>query len=335
MTFPNPRLLASLGLLLVHAVTAGADDDHLLYMTASLTRDFTIGKRVESESGLYVSADRESVRHLGFHHPRMDKGDFDPRNPEVLYFGALNGVLGTRDGGHTWKILTSWYMTEAKDVKVDPHNPDVIYAALPDGIGISLDQGSSWHYRDTGIQRKYSQTIAPDRQREGHLLAGTEKGIYRSTDWAVTWSRVLGTAATVNHIVQSPHEADVFLAATQEDGAWLSRDGGLTWTQLFPGEPGKSFHFAAFHPHDDEILTLSGWGFGVQVSKDEGKNWRKVKGLAHDNVWSHAMDPDYRNRLYACLYQDTVYVSDNLGRSWKPFLFPGATIWDFLFVPKK
>ena len=127
--------------------------DHDLYMTASLTQDFTIGKRVTSKSGLYVSEDRQTARHLGFHHPRMDKGDYDPRDPDILYFGALNGVLGTRDGGQSWKILTSWDMTEGKDVKVDPFNPDRVYAALPDGIGVSEDMGTSWRYSDAGVDR--------------------------------------------------------------------------------------------------------------------------------------------------------------------------------------
>ncbi len=320
-------------IMLLSPLLAAATPDHALYMSASLTQDFTIGKRVTSKSGLYISEDRETARHLGFHHPRMDKGDYDPRNPDILYFGALNGVIGTRDGGQSWKILTSWNMTEGKDVKVDPFNPDRIYAGLPDGIGVSEDQGATWRYSDSGIERKYTQTLAPDRNRNGHVLAGTEKGIYRTTDGTLNWTRVLSTSATVNHIVQSPHDPDHFLAATQENGAWLSQDGGVTWIQIHPGAPGSAFHFAAFHPRKPDVLTLSGWGFGVRISEDSGQSWTQATGLAHDNVWSHAMDPDFPDRIYACLYRDTVYVSDDLGNSWEPFLFPGATIWDYLFVP--
>lgn len=324
----------SLPWLMLWPVMVLGSPEHTLYMTASLTQDFTIGKRVTSKSGLYASGDRASAHHLGFHHPRMDKGDFDPRNPEVLYFGALNGVIGTRDGGRSWKILTSWNMTEGKDVKVDPFNPDRIYAGLPDGIGVSEDMGATWRYSDSGIERKYTQTLALDGSREGVLLAGTEKGIYRSTDGALNWTRVLPTSATVNHLVQSPHDPAHFLAATQENGAWISTDGGVNWAQVHMGESGKAFHFAAFHPHKPTVLTLSGWGFGVRISGDRGNTWTQATGLAHDKVWSHAMDPDFPDRLYACLYRDTVYVSDDLGKSWEPFLFAGATIWEYLFVPK-
>lgn len=334
--FPTclPAWMAAAMALLPASLCATDAPDHLLYMTATLSQDFTIGKRVTSESGIYLSADRESARHLGFHHPRMDKGDYDPRDTDMLYFAALNGLLGTRDGGQTWKILTSWFMTEGKDVKVDPHNPDTIYLALPDGIGVSHDRGETWRYADNGITRKYTQSLAPDRSRPGHVLAGTEYGIYRTTDGAETWTRVLSSSATVNHVVQSPHDPATFMAATQADGAWISRDAGRTWTQVHDPEPGKSFHHTRFHPSEPETITLGGWGFGLLVSRDAGATWTRVEGLANDNVWNHALDPDYPGRIYASLYRDTVYVSDDLGATWEPFLFPGATIWSFLFVPE-
>jgi photosystem II stability/assembly factor-like uncharacterized protein len=332
--FPAGRLKATLRLAALLLLPLPLLAEHSLYMSATLSQDFTIGRRVTSDSGLYVSHDRETARHLGFHHPRLDRGDYDPRDPDVLYVGALNGVLGTRDGGQSWKILTSWDMTEAKDVKVDPHRPDRVLAALPDGIAISPDQGKTWHYSDEGIRRKYTQTLAPDRVRKDHILAGTELGIFRSTDGGLLWTSVLATSATVNHIVQSPHDPDRFLAATQENGAWLSGDAGLTWKQVHPPEPVSSFHTAAFHPRRPGVLTLGGWGYGLRLSTDLGKSWSQPEGLPHDNIWSHTMDPDYPDRLYASLYRDTVYVSDDFGRTWEPFLFPGATIWGYIFVPR-
>lgn len=306
---------------------------HRLYLMASLTQDFTIGKRVTSKSGLYLSEDRESVRHLGFHHPRMDKGDFDPRDPDTLYVAALNGVLRTRDGGQTWKITMGWDMTEPKDVKVDPFQPDTLFAALPDGIGISEDQGETWRYSDRGIEHKYTQTLAFHRAEDGVVLAGTERGIYRSRDRGETWKQVLPTSATVTFIEQSPHDSKHFIASTQADGVWLSLNGGKHWTQIHEGESGKSFHYAHFHPHRPRVLTASGWEFGLRISEDLGKTWTQVEGLKHDRVWNHAMDPDFPDRIYAALYRDTVYVTDDMGKTWEPFLFPGATIWDFLFVP--
>jgi photosystem II stability/assembly factor-like uncharacterized protein len=336
MSKRSPLLLAICLLAaapLCHADTASPTRHALLMMTAQ-SKDFVIGKRVTTDSGLYLSEDRQSAVHVGYHHPGVFKADFDPRDTDVLYVAALNGVLGTRDGGKSWRILMSWDMTESKDVKVDPFQPDHVYAALPNGIGVSYDRGMTWGYDDTGIQRKYTQTLVFDRSNPGTLLAGTEKGIFRKTAASPIWDCVLPTSATVTYIVQSPHDASLFLAATQADGAWLSNDGGDTWEQIHPPREGASFIQARFDPHQPDTLSISGWNVGVLISKDAGQSWTKAQGLPGDWVWSHTHDPDFPARLYANLYKDTVYVSDDDGRSWKPFLFPGAQIVDYLFIPR-
>lgn len=313
---------------------ASAEQAHALLMMTAQSKDFVIGRKVTSESGLYISEDRETAEHLGFHHPGVFKADYDPRDPDVLYVAALNGVLGTRDAGKTWRILMSWNMTESKDVKVDPFNPDHIYAGLPDGIGVSLDKGMTWTYADTGIQRKYCQTLLFDRATPGTLFAGTEKGIYRKSAGSEIWQCVQPTQATVNYLVQSPHDPDLILAATQADGAWLSSDGGETWEVIYPAKDGAAFHQARFDPVNPNIYSISGWKHGILISEDKGQTWRKAEGLPSDLIWSHTHDPDYPSRLYAGLYKDTVYVSDDLGRTWSTFLFPGAQIWDYLFIPR-
>lgn len=339
MNLPSIPLLVSLSLIIGYAVHADTmapspKPAHALLMMTAQSKDFVIGKKVTSESGLYLSEDRLSAVHVGYHHPAVFKADYDPRDPAVLYVAALNGVLGTRDAGQTWRILMSWDMTESKDVKVDPFMPDHVYAALPNGIAVSYDKGLTWSYDDTGIQRKYTQTLLFDRSTPGTLFAGTEKGIFRKSATANGWQCVLPTQATVTYLVQSPHVAAHLLATTQADGAWRSTDGGNTWTRIHAPHEGASFIQARFDPHLPDAISLSGWEHGVLLSDDGGETWIQSIGLPSDRVWSHTHDPDFPNRLYAGLYKDTVYVSNDRGRSWEPFLFPGAQIWDYLFIPR-
>lgn len=337
---PGPLFSFSLiGLMAAGSLScsrAQADVEHTLYMAASMTRDFTIGRETHSENGVFRAPDRSSIEHIGFNHPRVDAIAFDPRDPDVFYLAALNGVLGTRDGGESWRILTGWRETEAKDVAVDPHQPDHVYAALPDGIGVSYDRGQHWEYKDQGIRRKYTQTLMFDRSREGRILAGTELGIYRTEDGAETWRRVLATDATVNDIVQSPADPAVFMAATQSDGAWVSRDGGENWYQVPGISDEHTLHRVAFHPDDVQRLVLCGWGIGVLVSEDGGETWEdRTAGLPMDRIWSVAIDPDYPERIYANPYQEALYVSDDFGHTWESFMFAGAQVWDYAFVRER
>ena len=313
----------------------GAEPEHALYMAVSMTRDFTIGRETHRENGVFVSRDREQLEHIGFNHPRVDALAFDPRDPQVFYKAALNGVLGTRDGGDSWRILTGWRQTEGKNIAVNPFNPDQVYAALPDGVGFSPDQGASWSYRDDGIQRKYIQVLRFDTSREGHILAGTEKGIYRSEDGGLSWQNVLQTVQTVNDLRQSPHNPDHFIAATQADGAWLSKDAGQSW-QAIEGIPtDNTLHQAAFDPHHPDRLAVCGWNSGLLISEDGGQSWTlRGQDLPNINIWSFSFDPDFPDRIYANPHHEALFVSDDFGRSWREFMFAGAVVWDYQFVRK-
>ncbi len=327
-----------LGVFIFQSTAIGnpGEAKHTLYMMASLTKDFTIGRRTLHKSGVFRSNDRQTLEHVGFHHPRIDGAAFDPRDSSVFYLAALNGILGTRDRGQSWRILTGWNMTEPKDVAVDPHRPDRIYAALPDGIILSQDQGKTWAYKDKGIKRKYTQVIAVDRTHPDRIIAGTELGIYLSEDAAERWKPVLPTQATVNDIVQSPHQSDVFIAVTQSDGAWISSDCGSSWKPISSIGNSHTLHQAAFHPKDSEKMAICGWGAGVLTTEDGGITWKhRSEGLPSKNIWSLAIDPDFPNRIYANPYQEAVYVSDDFGRSWRPFLFDGTLVFDYVFIPEE
>ncbi len=336
-----PRVLLGAGLALgvvvspIHAsAAAGRDLAHEMYICVSMTKGFVIGGVIQQISGVYRSADRVSIEHVGFNHPRQDGIAWDPRDPGTFFTVGLNGVLRATDDGANWRIMTGWDMTEPKDIAIDPRAPDHIYIGLPDGIGVSRDAGRTWARMNKGIRRSYTQTIVVDRTRQGRLVAGTELGIYTSDDAAKTWKLARKSQATVTDIKQSPHDPKVFLASTQSDGAWLSRDGGKTWKTLEQAPKTVTLHNCDFDARDPRRLVLSGWGCGVVVSEDGGETWsERNAGLPNAKVWRAAIDPDIAGRIYASPHQEAVFVSDDFGGSWKPLWFEGATVWEFLFKP--
>jgi hypothetical protein len=300
-----------------------------------MTKDFTIGSRTTRLSGLFLVEDRTTPWHMGFNHPRQDAVAVDPRDPEIFFTAGLNGVLRSLDRGETWRIMTSWDMTEPKDIAIDPNAPDHIYIGLPDGIGVSTDAGVSWSRMDSGISRKYTQSILVDRTTEGRLVAGTEKGIYLSEDGARNWSLVQPVAATVTDVEQSPHDPLVYLATTQEDGVFMSRDGARSWRQLEGLTTEHTLHNGDFDATDPDRLAVSSWSTGVQVSEDGGQTWSaRNDGLPSTNVWRVGVDPDISGRLYCSPHQDAVYFSDDFGRSWSRGFFEGAVVWDFAFIAR-
>lgn len=310
---------------------------HDLYLCLKLGGlNQVMGSRAPAKSGIYRSTDRRTFEHVGPHHVWMYTLAPDPHEPRRLLVGAMDGVLRSSDLGRTWRITTSWDMTEPHAVAIDPNAREHVYAGLPDGIAFSPDGGQTWTRRQEGIRRAYTQTITIDRTEAGRVLAGTEKGIFLTEDGAQTWRLVHATQQTTYDLRQSPHAPNVFLAVTSVDGAFSSADRGETW-QRIPGIPKEhTLHNCDFDATDARRLTVCGWGTGVLVSEDAGRTWTdRTTGLPRREIWRVAIDPDVPGRLYAAPYLEPLYVSDDFGVRWRPLGFEAAIALDIVFVPRE
>jgi photosystem II stability/assembly factor-like uncharacterized protein len=260
----------------------------------------------------------------------------DPRDHDVLYVASLNGALVSRDGGDSWRIGTGWDITEPKDICIDPNAPDHIYLALPDGIAVSKDRGATWPRHEKGLPErgKYTQAIEVDRTRAGRVLAACESGIYITDNGAKSWRRVFASKATVTDVQQSPHDPKLWLATTQEDGALISRDGGVSWKKIEGVPFAEALYNVAFDGTNPNRLAISSWTYGVIVTEDGGKTWtERNAGLTEDHcVFRVGIDPD-TGRLLASVYKEALFVSDDFGRTWRNAGLEGSTVYGFAFVP--
>ncbi len=320
------------------ALSSGAAElKHDLYLCVNLSgQSQVMGSRRTVPSGVYRSADRVQIEHVGFSHIRVFSLAPDVRDPDTLFIATLDGVVRGADRGRTWRIMTGWEMTEPKAIAFDPQEPNHIYAGLPDGVAVSRDRGQTWERANQGIRRGFTQTIAVDRTKAGRVLAGTEKGVYLTGNGARTWTLVQPTVRTVNDLRQSPHDPRKFFMVSTSDGAFTSHDAGRTW-QNVPGIPKEhTLYNCDFDPRNAQRLVVCGWGAGVLVSEDGGTTWiDRTAGLPKREIWRVAVDPDLPERLYAAPYHDAVHVSDDFGRTWRKLFFEQAIVFDLVFVPRK
>ena len=331
-------LFAPAALALSLALPAFAAPAHDLYLFGSINgTGRVIGSRDAAVNGIYRRTADGAYAHLGLDYPAMLGGSFDPRDSRVFYVAALNGVLCTTDGGQTWRVGTSWDVTEPKSVMVDPNAPDTVYAGLPDGVTVSSDRGRTWARREHGLpaRGKYTQVITVDRTRAGRVLAGCEVGIFLTEDAAQNWRRVFPTTDTVNDLQQSPHDPNFWIAVTQSAGALASHDGGLTWKTLAGVSAAHTLYNVAFDPANPRRIALASWTDGLLASEDAGATWiARNAGLpASHHVWRTAVDPD-TGRLYANVVDEALFVSDDFGRTWKDGGMAGSRIQRFVFVPQ-
>jgi len=311
---------------------------HDTYVCASLDVDYILSSNQNPQNGLFRKGSDGLWTHLGINDPYSSALSFDPRDPDIIYTATLTGALRTIDGGTTWKVLTDWQMPQPKDICVDPNEPDTIYLALREGIAISRNQGVSWTWSEGGLPERgrYTQTIQVDRTSAGRVLAGCEIGIYLTEDGAQNWTRVLVTEDTVNDIQQSPHDADTWMAVTQSAGAWMSRDGGATWSKQVGVPTAATLYNVTFDPTDAMHVAIGSWTYGVYTTEDGGLTWRtRNRGLPQGHhVWRVGVHPD-TGWLYASVVQSDLYVSVDFGLTWERERggLEGSQISDFAFIP--
>ncbi len=331
---PHLALLAGLA----GSLLAAPLPPHDLYVCATISLNYVIGSKLVTQSGLYERNPDGSYRHFGPNFPGIFNVAVDPRDPKVLYAASLNGALCSVDGGNRWRIGTSWDMTEPKDIFVDPNAPDHIYLALPDGIAISPDRGVTWPRRENGLPErgKYTQVVKVDRTTAGRALAGCESGIYLTENAGGHWRRLFATKTTITDLRQSPHDSKLWWATSQSNGALVSRDGGLTWTQVGAVPSAEALYNVAFDGTNPNRLAIGSWTYGVLATEDGGRTWTpRNDGLPGEHcVFRVGIDPD-NGRLYAAVFKEAIYVSDDFGRTWKKSGLEGSTVYNFVFVPEQ
>ena len=213
----------------------------------------------------------------------------DPSDRQRLYFGTLDGqIYISTDGGRQWRMLFNFNRPKlfVDHIEVDPRDARTIYVAGhrhkdPGGFFKTTDGGATWRespeLKTEAIHSLTQAEAAPDI-----LIAGTNRGLYRSTDAGDSWTQ-LSTAATpglinVESLAVDPRSSDVIYA-----GTWYlpykSTDGGRTWKSIKTGMIDDSDVFAIdIDPRDPDHVIASACS-GIYDSRNRGEQWRKVQGI--------------------------------------------------------
>jgi hypothetical protein len=326
----NPRLFA---LLLTLVLPAGATAPAQFYAAVAMTKAQK-NSSTPTDSGLYRREADGTWVHFGPRILGIGSLAAHPGDPAVLLIPSADGVVRSADGGRTWRKTTGWDVLDVRSIAFDPLNPTQVYAATQWGPIRSADAGATWQPAQSGLAKLYTQTVVADRTQSGRALLGTEDGIYVTTDAAQSWHRVATSpVTTVLRLVQSGADPQLWLAGTQHRGAWLSTDGGHTWTPADPGSANANLYAATLCPHHAAQMAVGGWNTGVRVSADGGATWTdRSAGLPVNHVFVLAFDPDSPGRLWASTFEEGTYYSDDLGRTWREGGLYGAYGSDFIFI---
>ena len=267
--------------------------------------------------GLARSDDRGTTwENLGWITSAVSGLAVDPRNAQRIVLATDYGVLGSLDGGSTWKLISAWNMPPVLAVRLRDAE---IWAATARGIFVSSDHGSTWTARSLGLPSPDGTYVSDLVFTTDAMLAATADGVFRSTDRGASWFRSGMNGTEVFRIVAHPRHPELLAAIGLDRGAWVSTDGGRLWADRSEGLPTPQVKCAAFDPIEENTLLLGTANMGVIRSSDLGRKWElSGGGLTNFNITSLLFDTDLPDRVYAGA-ENGSFLSENRGKTWSAF----------------
>src|SRR5829696_8837550 len=293
----------------------------------------SFGAALPSARAADNEADTSAERYLSWEATGPLGGDvrslvIDPQDARRLYFGTIDGQIYTSaDGGDNWSLVAGFNRPGLliDNIIVDPRDSNVIYVAAhrhkeSGGFFKTTDGGRTWReaeqLKGDGIHALTQSPKNPDL-----LFAGTNRGVWRSSDAGDRWEQ-LNTSATpglinVESLAVDPRDSNVIYA-----GTWYlpykSTDGGQTWGITKTGIIDDSDIFAIeIDDHNPDHVIASACS-GIYETRNAGGTWRKVNGIPSQSRRTRSIlqNPGRPETIYAGTTEG-FWMSSNGGTDWK------------------
>ncbi|GHF20505.1 hypothetical protein GCM10017044_14220 [Kordiimonas sediminis] len=248
--------------------------------------------------------------------------DFDPDDPNIMYFMFQEGTLFRHDR-RSRENISIWPMPAEGDAPerwnwdspfmISPHAPNRIYYASQ-RLWMSDDRGDSW----TPI----SGDLTKNLNRYEMKIDGRVHSVNDLYDTAA-----MSKYSTLTAITESPLAAGVLYTGSDDGTISVSENGGDSWKTAanLPKVPALYFINdikASLHDENAVFAVADAHKEGdfspyVFVSRNRGKSWTNIAGDLPDGTIVWAVEQDHVNP--DILYLGTefgVYVTLNGGENW-------------------
>ncbi len=303
-----------------------------------------------NESGLWVSEDEGRTwqpRNAGF--PR-GFGLFNitqsANHHKVLYAKLMNEgrtitpLFRSMDGARSWQLLDKHPANKRFPklpgnpwmIEISPHDPDLVIGG-DNKFLFRTTTGTSekprWERVDNNKNAGCFDIVHVDQRGAAFsptnpelIYVVNDGGIYRSLNRGKCWEAVNSQLGTIQAygLSSSPHDKDMLVTGTQDQGVLVTQNSGKTWTKMVSGDGGISL----FDTKSRDTLY---------VSAQYGNHWKLIRGKepvrlqqgVNNNRSTSlylaplAIDHTFTNTLYTANLKGILRTDDG-GASWKSVL---------------
>jgi ligand-binding sensor domain-containing protein len=236
----------------------------------------------------------------------------------ALYAGFDgSGIWKSTDNGATWSAAaTQSDNLHIKGLVIHPVTRSNLFAAsYGSGMFKSTTSGDVWTACDnTNLAGAALNAVSLAIDANGRLYAGTEAGIFSSSDCA-SWDAV-NAGLTVDPvkppvaIVIDPANVAKLYAGLDGAGVFISVNGGGSWTAAT--QPGN-LRIKALVLKDSANLFAATYGNGVFKSTDSGDHWTVCANAGLSNLNMVSLVIDASGKLYAGTEAGVFVSADGCG----------------------
>jgi photosystem II stability/assembly factor-like uncharacterized protein len=249
--------------------------------------------------------------------------------------GSFGGTLyRSSDGGNTWAEVPALHGTSVFDIEFAPDG--TTYIGTQDSIRKSTDSGLTWATLNLGIganDQVFDVAIDPSDPSilwvgVADAAASQPVNAMRSTDGGATWTNRTPPHAPMSGrgIAVDPNNSNTVIAVFGGDfgggEAWVTTNGGDSWTDRSAGLPGNPLNAVVYD--GTRLLVGGGLLFGSQFvglyeSPDLGVTWTPL----HDGTWpilvveDITVDPNDSARIFVAIDGGGVNRTTDGGVTWQ------------------
>lgn len=263
----------------------------------------------------------------------------DPKDPANMFLGTNVGIFRSVDRGNTWAQLAAPPPAKA------PVKPKGKAPVKKTGASTAVKPPAAAATAPGLIRTINEKVKILEMDPRGALLAGTDTGLYRSTDVTKGWEKVNidpAYSSNIGAIHISAARPDTLWIGTATSGVIVSRDNGKTWSKVGGAVDNIPVSSISTDPRRPDYVYV-GTIQTFYVSRDDGKTWNRRGGnLPLGNFTSILINPDNTDEILISSSLETdggIFLSTDAGNRWKrvdtnDMKLPSRRVWAMAFDPQ-
>ena len=266
----------------------------------------------------------------------------DRVTPNTIYLGTNIGMFRSLDRGLNWTQLLPPKKAPVKKTARRATTRQTAKAKVAAKVPAPVVPTTPSLIPALGEKIK---VLARTEDGKNGILAGTDKGIYRTYDVTKGWEKISfgeGISESVFAITISLQQPETLWVGTAVSGVIVSRDNGETWEKVPGTKENVPISSITIDPTNPDRI-FAGTIQTLYLTTDGGKNWTRRGGnLPLGNFISVLINPNNPKEVFAASALESdggIFYSDDSGMNWKridskDMKLPSRRVWTMTFDPK-